>query len=303
MYFILAGIILVLGTAVAVMYRYTSRILDRVDEMLDDVLDRRFQENCFNEEKLSRIEAKLFRYLVREERAQNLLAEEKNTIKSLVSDISHQTKTPIANILLYTQLLKEHVKADKETAEIVDQIEVQTQKLNFLINSLVKLSRLENGIVTLQPAPNRIEELFALDDYEKQASMKGICLVQKEFPQELAVFDVKWTREAVSNILDNAIKYTPSGGKITVSAVSYEMFIRIDIQDTGIGMTEEETARIFTRFYRSPRVAAEKGVGIGLYLAREVLNRESGYIKVTSEINKGALFSIFLPRAGTLSKL
>ena len=102
--------------------------------------------------------------------------------------------------------------------------------------------------------------------------------------------------EAIANIVDNAIKYTPCGGTITLSASEYSMFARIDISDTGIGMTEEETAAIFQRFYRSPEVNDEKGVGIGLYLAREIVEREGGYIKVTSKKERGSTFSVFLPK-------
>ena len=95
--------------------------------------------------------------------------------------------------------------------------------------------------------------------------------------------------------MDNAIKYTPNGGNIRISVREYELFVRVDIADTGIGMTEEETAKIFTRFYRSPRTAEEPGVGIGLYLCREIISMEGGYIKVSSEPEKGSVFSVFLP--------
>ena len=119
-----------------------------------------------------------------------------------------------------------------------------------------------------------------------------------------ACFDLKWTLEALSNILDNAVKYTPAGGTVSVNAQEYEMFVRIDVADSGIGMSEEETAKVFARFYRSPRVSQEKGVGIGLYLVREILSREGGYIKVTSKIDQGSTFSVFLPKTNAnLSKL
>ena len=119
-----------------------------------------------------------------------------------------------------------------------------------------------------------------------------------------AFFDFKWTLEAISNLVDNAIKYTPNGGNIRISVREYELFVRVDIADTGIGMTEEETAKIFTRFYRSPRTAEEPGVGIGLYLCREIISTEGGYIKVSSEPEKGSVFSVFLPKqTANLSKL
>ena len=110
-----------------------------------------------------------------------------------------------------------------------------------------------------------------------------------------ATFDSKWTTEALANIVDNAVKYTEHG-TITISAVSYEMFARIDISDTGAGISESEQSKIFTRFYRSKNVREQEGVGIGLYLARQIISGESGYIKVASGPRKGSTFSVFLPK-------
>ena len=111
----------------------------------------------------------------------------------------------------------------------------------------------------------------------------------------MACFDVKWTTEAIENIVDNAIKYTPEGGDITLAVTSYELFLRIDIADTGIGIAESEYADIFKRFYRSQAVNTIEGVGIGLYLARQIITGQGGYIKVTSTLGQGTTFSVFLP--------
>ena len=110
------------------------------------------------------------------------------------------------------------------------------------------------------------------------------------------MFDRKWTQEALANIVDNAIKYTAKGGKVSITSKEYELFARIDVSDTGIGIAEVEQAQIFGRFYRSQDAADEKGAGIGLYLAREILTKEGGYIKVSSRPGEGSCFSIFLPR-------
>ena len=212
--------------------------------------------------------------------------------------------SPVHTYILTPQLLGEAPELSDDTKQLACQIEQQTEKLSFLIASLVKTSRLENGILTVQPKEENVGKLLSLLDFTAQAQEKNIGLSVGKADGISACFDLKWTLEALSNILDNAIKYTPSGGKVSVSAREYEMFIRIDIEDSGIGMSEEETAKVFSRFYRSPRVSQEKGVGIGLYLAREILSRESGYIKVTSVINQGSTFSVFLPKTNAnLSKL
>ena len=295
---ILIIVIVILVALVGIMYVWTSNTMSRLEHMIDQAIDNTFSESSFNEKKLSKLEAKMYRYLSAGSTSLRQVNQEKDRIKTFIADISHQTKTPIANILLYAQLLKEAPELDEGTRQIVSQIETQTEKMNFLIASLVKTSRLENGIIAVAPKQNRVGELLRQLDqaYASGAEKKGVIFQVDLTSDPVAVFDLKWTLEALSNIVDNAIKYTAPGGLITVSTREYELFVCVDITDTGIGMTEEETAKIFTRFYRSPRVYEEKGVGIGLYLAREIVSKEGGYIKVSSELSKGSVFSVFLPK-------
>ncbi len=289
-------ILLILLAVIAALYRYTSKMLSTLDRMIDSSIDNTFTEHTFTEKKLSKIESKMYRYLSSGNTSLRQINAEKDSIKTLISDISHQTKTPVSNILLYSQLLKESPCLDDSTRRLASQIEEQTEKLSFLTASLIKASRLENGIINVTPKENSIRKLVECVDCSDAADAKGIRWQIDPIPDCSAVFDFKWTLEAISNIVDNAVKYTPAGGAITISAREYEMFARIDIADTGIGMSEEETAKIFTRFYRSPEVRDERGVGIGLYLAREIVAKEGGYIKVTSSKGTGSVFSVFLPK-------
>ena len=111
-----------------------------------------------------------------------------------------------------------------------------------------------------------------------------------------ALYDLRWTAEALGNLLDNAVKYTPPGGCIQVSATQYELFCRIDVRDNGIGIAEEEQAQIFGRFYRGRQVREQEGLGIGLYLAREIAQKQGGYLKLSSRPGQGSTFSLYLPR-------
>lgn len=303
MYIFLIIIIAALALFSVFIYWRTSKILKNIEKMVDDAINGTFSESDFTESALSKLEAKMYRYLSAGKIARNQIISERNTIKELVSDISHQTKTPIANIFIYTQLLNESANLDNNSKQLLSHIENQTEKLNFLIQALVKTSRLENGIVSVTPKENSILRIFENMDYAAAAENKEITLIFDHVPDLKAEFDLKWTAEAVSNIIDNALKYTPRGGSVTVSAKNYEMFVRIDIADTGIGISESEMPKIFTRFYRSSEVSDEKGVGIGLYLAREILSKEGGYIKVSSQQGKGSVFSVFLPKNSNLSKL
>lgn len=295
-------IILVLVIGIVWLYQKTSNIMNRLDFMMESAINDTFSETDFSEEKLSRLETKMYRYLSKGKTAQKQIMAERNTIKELVSDISHQSKTPISNILLYTELLAEKETLEEDAKVFVNQIGVQAEKLNFLIQSLIKTSRLENGIIAVVPKEQNIKELIAAIEHNFTGQVGERTLIFEEVPEIFACFDLKWTLEAVSNIVDNAVKYTSEQGRITISVKEYEMFARIDIEDNGIGMSEEETAKVFTRFYRSPRVSEEKGVGIGLYLAREIISRQGGYIKVSSELGKGSCFSVFLAKQGIFAK-
>lgn len=115
-------------------------------------------------------------------------------------------------------------------------------------------------------------------------------------PENLTVaHDSKWTTEALFNLLDNAVKYTPAGGKINVIVEQWEMYLEIRVTDTGKGISESNQAAIFRRFYREEEVHEQPGVGIGLYFAREIITQQGGYVKVVSELGKGSAFSIMLP--------
>ncbi|MBQ5318850.1 MAG: HAMP domain-containing histidine kinase [Oscillospiraceae bacterium] len=272
-----------------------NRQIKKLDEMLDKAIDGSFIESCFDESQLSYIENKMWKYLSSSEISARKTAEEKAKIKTLIADISHQTKTPVSNILLYSELLSECDLSDTEK-DYANRIFSQSEKLSFLIRSLVKLSRLETGIIALSPKKTAIAPMLRdiVIQAQAKADEKGLSLTL-ECGDEKAVFDEKWTNEAIWNIVDNAIKYTDKGDvKITVK--EYEMFVCIEISDTGRGIPESEQAQIFSRFYRSESTSSEEGVGIGLYLARQIVSAENGYIKVVSEVGKGSTFSVFLSK-------
>lgn len=286
-----------LAAAVIVLWnrRKARHTMEAIEKMLDAAMDGSFSESTFDESKLSALETKFAHYLSAAETSSRNVAEEKDRIKSLIADISHQTKTPIANLLLYSELLKEEDLPPSAKAN-VDALYNQSEKLRFLIDALVKLSRLENGIISLSPQHSALQPLLLgiAEQYSAKAAEKGLSLYLHDTDIS-ATFDIKWTAEALANIVDNAIKYTEHG-TISISAESYEMFARIDITDTGAGVSESEQSKIFTRFYRSKNVREQEGVGIGLYLARQIISGEGGYIKVASVPGKGSTFSVFLPK-------
>ena len=273
--------------------RHTKCVMRNLDAMLDAAINGNFTEETLDETMYSAVENKLGRYLADSELSARNVAAEKEQIKTLIADISHQTKTPVSNLLLYSDLLKEREFPD-DVKEYVERIHEQADKLYFLISSLVKMSRLETGIVRLTPVQDDVEEVvdFVCKQLEPKARKKGLKLIVSQ-KMAAAYFDKKWTTEALLNIVDNAIKYT-SEGSIILEIKEYEMFVCIEIADTGIGIPEEEQVRIFGRFYRSNAVKNEEGVGLGLYLARQIISSEGGYIKVKSKLGEGSVFGIYL---------
>lgn len=302
---IIICLLAMLAAVIAACRLREKKLLRRLQEMLEDAVAGTFSEGKLMDTGISELESAMWRFLNDSQLSSVQLAEQKQRIQSLISDISHQTVTPIANIKIYAELLGEQQEKWKagdssvkeDIAEEIEAVIDQVDKLDFLIGSLVKLSRLENGILELEPKRCCIREVLSAINrqFQPKAQQKGITLVIDDSGEE-AEFDLKWTIEAVGNIVDNAIKYTPKGGTVSLHVVLYSMFLRLDVADTGIGIAEQEQASVFTRFYRSRKAAVQPGVGIGLYFAREVLRRERGYIKVSSEPDKGSVFSVFLYR-------
>ena len=305
---ILIGLILSSISAIACGFycnRRETRLFSRLQRMLDDARDGTYQISQISEETISQFENSFKRYLDDSQLTKEKQKEQKEMIQQLISDIAHQTLMPVSNLKLYGELLKEsceQVLPDEKGAlpdkEMIDTILDETQKLDFLVQSLVKLSRMENGIISVHPKETSLTTLLDTveKNYKNKAEQKNITLFVAK-TANAAMFDLKWTIEAVGNIVDNAIKYTPSGGTISITVQCYSFFIRIDIADNGIGIAEEEIPKIFSRFYRSFEVSDLPGVGIGLYLARFIIEQQKGYIKVKSQKGKGSVFSVFLPCA------
>lgn len=273
-----------------------GKTLRRLDEMLEQAINGEFEEERYDETELSRLEAKWKQYLTTSKMSMEQLNKNREGMQALVSDISHQTRTPLSNILLYSQLLCEQTD-NQEEKHLAEQIVRQAEKLEFLIQALVKMSRLESNVLVLKPQRQPIEPLLleAMEEILPKAEKKKIHVKLQGNPSHMqAVYDKKWTAEALGNILDNAVKYSPLESTVEVTVEKFEFYVCISVRDEGIGISEEERAQIFSHFYRSAEVQQEDGIGIGLYLAREIVQKEKGYMKVLSKKGKGSTFKMYL---------
>lgn len=275
--------------------RFTDSLCRTLDGMMDG--NERPQVDYEAETLLARISHRMERLYNIMQESRSKVEEEKAELQSLVSDISHQTKTPIANLKMLNDTLLTRPVSEEKRQEFLAATGSQLDKLDFLIQAMVKTSRLETGVITLEKKEASIADTLAaaLNGVLAPIEKKQIAL-SVDCPEDLMfAHDGRWTSEALFNLLDNAVKYTPSGGSIHVTVREWEMYVKIDVADTGRGIPESAHATIFKRFYREESVHDVEGIGIGLYLAREIITMQGGYMKVVSEVGKGSKFSVFLP--------
>ena len=276
--------------------RFTNDLCQTMDSMISGGQEPARAED--RETIFARISYRLSRLYSILQESRRKVDEERRELQTLVSDISHQVKTPVANLKMVTDTLLAKPVTEQERRDFLQGIRSQTDKLEFLVQSMGKASRLETGAITLEKEDSPLLDTLAqaMSGIVYGAEQKGIS-VEVQCPDDLRVsHDSKWTAEALFNLLDNAVKYTPAGGKISVSVERWEMYVKLDVTDTGKGIPESRQAAIFRRFYREEEVHDQPGVGIGLYLAREIVTRQGGYIQVASKPGRGSTFSVFLPR-------
>lgn len=303
------GVILCLMTAallslwgfllVGVLQSRLSLFTDDVCQTIDDMMQGRSSpKEIFDEDTmLDRIHHQLYRLYQMMQADKKNVEQQQAELQGMISDISHQVKTPATNLKIAVSTLLERELPRCQQEEYLQSMNIQLDKLDFLMSAMVKSSRLETGVITLEKQPASIYETLA-------AAMGSIFLKAEEKHLQvsvdcpahlLVVHDPKWTAEALFNILENAVKYTPPNGSIQITVTRWEAYTRIVITDTGRGIPESHHAAIFKRFYREPEVHNIEGIGIGLYLTREIISKQGGRVQVASAEGEGAAFTIFLP--------
>ena len=300
---------------------FENKTIARLEQMLDAAMDGTFVESDYDESRLSRLESRWKEFLGSSVLSNQNLETERHRLETFISDISHQTKTPMTIIKMYSELLREEASRDDKASlakiqSYAEEICRQNARLEFLIDSLTKLSRLENGTLSIVPTEGEIDKLIktSISSVASKAEQKKITISYEADSSLKASFDMKWTNEALINVLDNAVKYSPEGGNIRITVEQFEVYQAIHvtddgpgikegsniifrISDDGPGISEEDATRIFGRFYRGSSVQQEEGVGIGLYLTREIIAKEDGYIKVVpNDKRKGGELVLYLKR-------
>ncbi len=302
--FILVFISSFLSVSITIFYmrKRIETVMAHLLQRMDNAIHGQIQEMAYDESMDAAITQRLNRLLQIAGMHKEQAELERDTIKALISDISHQVRTPLSNIMLYIELLREQT-LEKNVEALADKIQKNSEKLDFFMKELVKSSYVEQEMILVHPQMVSVEELIDIScqNVELAAFRKKIIIkkeLSKEVSEKLCYADKKWTIEALGNLLENAIKYSEEESMVQIRCKEQESFLCIEVQDDGIGIKEEEQGKVFERFYRSEQVKEQPGFGIGLYLAREVLSKQGGYLKLTSKLGKGTVIAMYLSRFG-----
>lgn len=236
----------------------------------------------------------------------NRLVEEKENTQSLVTDISHQLKTPVAALGISLELLEDEQITEEEKREFLGRSKREVEKLNHLMGTFTNLSRLEADMIQLSPREASLKETLirAVNGVYMKAKEKQIEIEMVNFRDMELQHDPRWTAEAFANVLDNAVKYSPQGTKIQIRVEPRISYVFVEVEDEGIGIPKSDYQNIFRRFYRGdrPEVEATEGAGVGLYLVCQILEEQGGSVRALPARGNGTIIQMMLPKPYALEE-
>lgn len=280
-------------------FLYQRRRNQKVDEFVQYI--RRIEQGVYQipldeneEEELSELKNELYKITVMLRETAELSKKQKRALSDSVSDISHQLKTPLTSCLILLDNMTESTHMEEGTRrQFVAEITRQLTSVNWLVQVLLKLSRLDAGVVELKEEEIRIQQLLeqSIDKVALLAEWKEISIQVSGELQAVIRGDARWLQEAFINLIKNAIEHSPAKSEIQITVEDNQVYTGVRIRDYGCGISMEEQKHIFERFYRSS-AAKEDSVGIGLALAQEIIKRGNGSLTVESEVGQGTTFLI-----------
>lgn len=293
-YVVVSIVLFILLAAVLLQLRHAQSAVKRLDEMLTNAMEGNQEKPVAGES--TPLENRLWEYLDRSHQSVRTAQAQKDQLGALVSDMIHQVQPSVAQLQQHAQTLSKQPLTFQEK-ECVRGMEGQANKLQALMESMDKIIRLETGEITLRTQVDELAPMVAraAAQYAPKAWDKEVSLTVGQGGGQ-AVFDAKWTEEALCSLLDNAVKYTSPGGSVRVEIQNDELFSAIQVSDTGPGILESDQEKIFDRFYRASGASQQEGAGIGLYLTNQIVQRQGGHMKVESVLGKGSTFWMYLPR-------
>ncbi len=251
--------------------------------------------SCMEEGNLGILHSEIYKLVTQLKERYDGENRQKRYLVDMLSDISHQIKTPLTAIGMMTELLQAPELSRGKYLDYVAKIDQQTKRITWFVRNILTLSQLETDMLELKREEIDLKSIIdsVMEIFEIMAEVKEIeltCNVPKEI---IITCDRQWTTEAVSNIVKNCIEHTPKGGSVFIQAVQHNIATEIRITDTGVGIAKEHLPHIFKRFYKVPG-ADNNSVGIGLAMSKQIIMRQNGNITIESEVGKGTRFIIKL---------
>ncbi len=289
--FVISGILLLLWWNSA-RRRYAA--IQQLSDHLDAILNGKENLilNTYREGELSSLEGELTK-LLRQLKWQNKeLKKQKTQLADAMADISHQLRTPLTTMGLITSFLGESQLPEERRLELTADLNRLLRQMEQLVTTMLKLSRLDAGVVTFSKREESVKALISLasDSLLIPLELNGVEFVTKVDPECVFCGDLTWTAEALSNLLKNAMEHTPSGGTITVTAEQNVLYTQISVSDTGPGFAKEDLPHLFERFYKGKEEASSTGFGIGLSLAKSIVSQQDGTLEAKNLPQGGACF-------------
>ena len=272
-------------------YRKIAALSDEVDRILHGY--ESYNLDQFSEGELSILQSELVKMTIRLREQAEQLQTDKLYLADSLADISHQIKTPLTSINLAVALLAEpNLPQDRRVALIGD-ISRSLGRIEWLISTLLKLSRLDAGAVDLRRDIVNVRNLIQAASAPLEIAMDIHNLkFTVECPDNVSIVaDMSWSAEAIGNILKNSVEHTPDGGNISVAVTDTSIFVQIEISDSGEGFSDSDLPRLFERFYKG-HGSSEQSVGIGLALSRMIITHQNGSVVAENGKNGGALFTV-----------
>lgn len=294
------AIIILLGViAIIVALIYTNKrdkSLRSINKYLDKVNNGNYELKIEDngEDEISRLRNELYKTTILLRESAENSEKEKTNLSNSLADISHQLKTPLTSIRIMLDNIEENPNMDEKTRnEFIEEISRQIDWISSLVISLLKLAKFDAGAIIMQDTQINVKKLIdnVINNLAIMIDIKNIKIEEKIDEDVILRADYNWQLEALTNIIKNCIEHSKEDSKIKIEVENNSIFVKIKITDEGEGIAKEDLSHIFERFYKSKQVS-ENSIGIGLSLAKTIIEKENGYIKVDSELGKGTTFEI-----------
>ena len=294
------AIIILLGViAIIVALIYTNKrdkSLRSINKYLDKVNNGNYELKIEDngEDEISRLRNELYKTTILLRESAENSEKEKTNLSNSLADISHQLKTPLTSIRIMLDNIEENPNMDEKTRnEFIEEISRQIDWISSLVISLLKLAKFDAGAIVMQDTQINVKKLIdnVINNLAIMIDIKNIKIEEKIDEDVILRADYNWQLEALTNIIKNCIEHSKEDSKIKIEVENNSIFVKIKITDEGEGIEKEDLSHIFERFYKSKQVS-ENSIGIGLSLAKTIIEKENGYIKVDSELGKGTTIEI-----------